>query len=186
MPRVGARRLLMDPRAADAVHAALSALQPGGGALVPADLGAPVILSATDYGDRAAAEFVARRDNGSRRLRPSDSLALEPSGLLQSFAAATGWRGPAYVLGTHPQDGEAAVVLARAMAGSGRASSVYVCEVLRCPETGGFWALATRVSRPDPSMPAFPPVTVPGGFGAALWERSAVVRAYRRQLAPPT
>ncbi|MER5571366.1 hypothetical protein ABT083_35075 [Streptomyces goshikiensis] len=169
---VGARRLLADPDAVDAVCAALSA--------VSGPAGAPVILVATDYTGFAADAFVARRDDGSARLRPCDSVALEPAGLLQRFIAVTGWRGPAYILGSRPEDGQAAVDLALAMVGSGRAPSVQVCEVLRHPDTGAFWAVATRVAPGRPPAPG--PVPLPPGTGAALWERSAVARAYLRQI----
>ncbi|MCY0937625.1 hypothetical protein [Streptomyces sp. H34-S4] len=194
LPAVGARRLLTDPYAVDAVCAALSELYEPSAHSAPSAAGggrgAPVVLAATDYTGYAADEFVARRDNGSRRLRASDSVALEPSGLLQRFIATTGWQGPGYVLGSRPADGQAAVDLARAMAGSGRAPCVYVCEVLRRPDTGVFWAVATRVA---PGLPPAPlpvrvpvPVPVPPGIGAVLWERSAVARAYLRQIALTT
>ncbi|MFE2341164.1 hypothetical protein ACFXCR_16910 [Streptomyces sp. NPDC059431] len=207
LPAVGARRLLADPYAVDAVCAALSevyeAYEPSASSAASAaggGRGAPVVLAATDYSGYAADEFVARRDDVGRRLRARDSVALEPSGLLQRFIATTGWRGPGYVLGSRPADARAAVGLARAMAGSGRAPCVYVCEVLRRPDTGVFWAVATRVApggppaAPPVSPPLSPPapvsvrvpVPVPPGMGAALWERSAVARAYLRQIALTT
>ncbi|MGW0753287.1 hypothetical protein [Streptomyces sp. NPDC002587] len=183
-PAVGARRLLADPYAADAVCAALSELSQVCDPSVPgAGRGVPVVLAATDYGVYAADQFVARRDDRGRRLRPSDSVALEPSGLLQHFSAATGWRGPGYVLGAEHSDGQAAVDLARAMAGSGRAPAVYVCEVLRRADTGAFWAVAARVCRNGPPPPAPPSPPVPPGVEAVLRERSAVARAYLRQIA---
>lgn len=195
MPAVGARRLLADPYAADAVCAALSELyEPSAAGAAGGGRVAPVILAATDYTGYAADEFVARRDDPNRRLRPCDSVALEPSGLLQRFIATTGWQGPGYVLGSRPADGPAAVRLARVMASSGRAPSVYVCEVLRRPDTGAFWAVATRVSPAGPPVPppvrgpapGPAPVPAPPGIGPALWERSAVARAYLRQIARTT
>ncbi|WP_073920747.1 hypothetical protein [Streptomyces sp. CB00455] len=186
LPAVGARRLLADPYAADAVCAALSELSelpgPSGVPEPGADRGVPVILAATDYSLYAADEFVARRDDGGRRLRPCDSVALEPSGLLQRFTATTGWQGPGYVLGSRHSDGRSALELAGAMAGSGRASYVYVCEVLRRADTGVFWAVATRVSPNGPPAPVSLPFAVPPGVGATLWGRSAVARAYLRQI----
>ncbi|MGW1777062.1 hypothetical protein [Streptomyces sp. NPDC002104] len=198
LPAVGARRLLADPYAVDAVCAALSEVYeacgpPASSAASAAGAarggrGAPVLLAATDYSGYAADGFVARRDDVSRRLRARDSVALEPSGLLQRFIATTGWQGPGYVLGSRPADARAAVDLARAMAGSGRAPCVYVCEVLRRPDSGLFWAVATRVAPggPPADPPVRVPVPVPPGIGAALWERSAVARAYLRQIALTT
>ncbi|MFD3557197.1 hypothetical protein ACFWWA_34610 [Streptomyces goshikiensis] len=181
-PATGARRLVADPEAVDAVCGALSAHYTDE---VP---DAPVILVATDYCVYAADQFAARCADPARRLRPSDSVALEPSGLLQRFIAATGWRGPGYALGDPAGDGGAALRLATGLVASGRAGTAYVCEVLRRADTGAFTAVATRL-RPAATEPfhAGEPFHTaaerPAWLDDATWERSAIVREYLRARA---
>ncbi|MGW6881680.1 hypothetical protein ACWGEU_15645 [Streptomyces goshikiensis] len=175
-PATGARRLVADPEAVDAVCGALSDHYT---ADVP---DAPVILVATDYCVYAADQFAARCADPDRRLRPSDSVALEPSGLLQRFIAATGWRGPGYALGDPAGDGGAALRLATGLVASGRAGTVYVCEVLRRADTGAFTAVATRL-RPAGAEPSRAVVDRPAWLDDATWERSAIVREYLRARA---
>ena len=154
----GTRRLAADPEAVDAVGEALAALHDHG---APGTV--PVVLAAGDYCVHAAGTFAAHCDDPARRLRPADSVGLEPSGLLRRFAELTGWRGPGYVLAEPAGDGTAALRFARALAAAGRAPAVYVCEVLRRPDTGAFWAVATRVRRataPD-AVRALPPGSPP-------------------------
>ncbi|MGY5102499.1 hypothetical protein [Streptomyces sp. 900105245] len=182
----GARRLAADPEAVDAVGEALAALHRGAapGARVP------VVLSAGDYSVHAAGTFAAHCDDPGRRLRPADSVGLEPSGLLRRFTELTGWRGPGYVIAEPAGDGTAALRFARALA-AGRAPAVYLCEVLRRPDTGAFWAVAARVRRattqpprPDDAPPA--PFGTPAsadaaaGLDAETRRRSAVLRAHLR------
>ncbi|AYV33105.1 hypothetical protein EES41_40735 (plasmid) [Streptomyces sp. ADI95-16] len=175
-PATGARRLVADPEAVDAVCGALSDHYT---ADVP---DAPVILVATDYCVYAADQFAARCADPDRRLRPSDSVALEPSGLLQRFIAATGWRGPGYALGDPAGDGGAALRLATGLVASGRAGTVYVCEVLRRADTGAFTAVATRL-RPAGAEPSRAVMDRPAWLDDATWERSAIVREYLRARA---
>ncbi|MGR6975117.1 hypothetical protein ACU639_37030 [Streptomyces cynarae] len=198
-PATGARRLAADPDAVDAVGEALAALHEDG------DPGTvPVVLAAGDYCVHAADTFAAHCDDPARRLRPSDSVALEPSGLLRRFTALTGWRGPGYTIAEPTGDGTVALRLARALVGTGRAPAVYLCEVLRRPDTGAFWAVAARVRRtpaqpprpgtapvaPSTGAPARPdaagtteacPGTAPGpaaGLDPVTLRRSIVLRAY--------
>ncbi|MFJ3906196.1 hypothetical protein [Streptomyces sp. NPDC090025] len=189
-PVTGARRLVADPAAVDAVAAALGALHGPDG---PGT--APVVLAATDYCVHAADAFAARCDDPARRLRPSDSVALEPSGLLQGFTALTGWQGPGYVVADPEGDGTTALRFARGLVESGRTPAAYLCEVLRRADTGAFWAVATRLHRgtgpaaaelaepaaerpaPDPAHRAARRTT---GLDPATRARSAVLRAYTR------
>lgn len=173
-PVTGARRLVADPDALDAVCAALSALY------TPDGQGAPMLLAATDYTVYAAGQFAARCTDPARRLRPSDSVALEPSGLLQSFSATTGWRGPGYMLGEAAGDGRCALRLADGLVASGRAATAFVCEVLRRGDTGAFWAVATRLRPAGADLPRTAAAR-PAALDEATWERSAIVREYRRR-----
>ncbi|MEU1228947.1 hypothetical protein [Streptomyces sp. NPDC005828] len=188
-PVTGARRLVADPEAVDAVGEALAALY--GTDEDPGPV--PVVLAATDYCVQAADAFAARCDDPARRLRPSDSVALEPSGLLQRFTALTGWQGPGYAIAAPDGDGAAAVRFAHALVQSGRAPSVYLCEVLRRADTGDFWAVAARVRRGTQDAPPAVPRSA-GAVGHApapaadptdrldpvTRSRSAVLRAYAR------
>ncbi|MFI1718205.1 hypothetical protein [Streptomyces litmocidini] len=190
-PATGARRLLAEPEAVDAVGEALAALHGTEGA--PG--GVPVVLAATDYCVRAADAFAAHCDDSARRLRPSDSVALEASGLLQRFTALTGWQGPGYAIAEPDGDGAAALRFARALVESGRAPSVYLCEVLRRADTGAFWAVATRVHRETADRPGdrsadaadHMPATAGGpahGLDPVTSRRSAVLRASIRPSSP--
>ncbi|ROQ23167.1 hypothetical protein EDD98_7616 [Streptomyces sp. PanSC19] len=189
-PATGARRLLAEPEAVDAVGEALAALHGTDGA--PGTV--PVVLAATDYCVRAADAFAAHCDDSARRLRPSDSVALEASGLLQRFTALTGWQGPGYAIAEPDGDGAAALRFARGLVESGRAPSVYLCEVLRRADTGAFWAVATRV-RQEPADPPGRRSTDAGdhppapagpahGLDPATSRRSAVLRASIRPSSP--
>ncbi|MCY0942953.1 hypothetical protein [Streptomyces antarcticus] len=178
-PATGVRRLAADPDAVDAVCAALSALYVADGPV------SPVILAATDYCVHAADQFAARCADPDRRLRPADSVALEPSVLLREFTVGTGWQGPAYALGDPAGDGISALRFADGLVVSGRAAGAYVCEVLRRGDTGVFWAVATRLrpagtGLPRTGLPRTPEVR-PAGLDEATWERSAIVREYRRR-----
>jgi hypothetical protein len=179
-PRVtGVRRLTADPDAVDAVGEALSALHGTDG---PGTV--PVILSATDYCVHAADMFVARCDDPARRLRPCDSVALEPSGLLQRFTSLTGWQGPGYAVSDPAGDSAAALRFARALVESGRASTVYLCEVLRRADTGAFWAVATRLRREKPSDPSVTETPAADGLDPATRRRSAVLRTFGPSRSP--
>ncbi|WP_073918826.1 hypothetical protein [Streptomyces sp. CB02009] len=191
-PATGARRLLADPEAADAVGEALAALHGTGGP----HGSVPVVLAATDYCVRAADAFAAHCDDSTRRLRPSDSVALEASGLLQRFTALTGWQGPGYAIAEPDGDGAAALRFARALVESGRAPSVYLCEVLRHADTGAFWAVATRVHQDPADRPGprsadggdRPPVPAGGpapGLDPVTRHRSAVLRSVRPSSPDP-
>ncbi|MFD3728475.1 hypothetical protein [Streptomyces sp. NPDC058671] len=191
LPVTGARRLLAEPEAVDAVGEALAALHGTDGS--PRTV--PVILAATDYCVRAADAFAARCDDPARRLRPSDSVALEASGLLQRFTALTGWQGPGYAIAEPDGDGDAALRFARALVESGRAPSVYLCEVLRRADTGAFWAVATRVHQETAVRPGrrsteaggHPPAPADGtalGLDPVTSRRSAVLRASVRSSSP--
>ncbi|MEV4943462.1 hypothetical protein [Streptomyces zaomyceticus] len=190
-PATGARRLLAEPEAVDAVGEALATLHGTEGA----SGGVPVVLAATDYCVRAADVFATHCDDPTRRLRPSDSVALEASGLLQRFTALTGWHGPGYAIAEPEGDGTAALRFARALVESGRAPSVYLCEVLRRADTGAFWAVATRVHRNPADQPGrrsadagnHPPVPADGpahGLDPITSHRSAVLRASVRPSSP--
>ncbi|MEU5921341.1 hypothetical protein [Streptomyces sp. NPDC047141] len=183
-PATGSRRLLAEPEAVDAVGEALAALHRN--ASSPGAV--PVVLAATDYCVRAADAFAARCDDATRRLRPSDSVALEASGLLQRFTALTGWQGPGYAIAEPAGDGSAALRFARGLVESGRVPSVYLCEVLRRADTGAFWAVATRVHREPADRTGRgstgaggrPPATADGpshGLDPDTSRRSALLRA---------
>ncbi|MFD7703709.1 hypothetical protein [Streptomyces caelestis] len=177
-PATGARRLAADPEAVDAVGEALAALHDGG---TPGTV--PVVLAAGDYGVHAAGRFAAHCDDPGRRLRPSDSVALEPSGLLRRFTELTGWQGPGYVLAEPAGDDAAALRFARALVTAGRVPAVYLCEVLRRPDSGAFWAVATRVRRAPARLPhsdgppAAPPADPAAGLDPVTRRRSVVLRA---------
>ncbi|MEV0184654.1 hypothetical protein AB0I54_36050 [Streptomyces sp. NPDC050625] len=185
-PVTGARRLAADPEAVDAVGEALAALYDAG-----APAAVPVVLSAGDYCVHAAGTFAAHCDDPARRPRPADSVGLEPAGLLRRFTELTGWRGPGYVIAEPTGDGTAALRFARALAATGRAPVVYLCEVLRRPDTGAFWAVATRVRRAtaqpprSDAVPALPagtpaPPDAAAGLDPETRRRSAVLRAHLR------
>ncbi|MCX5205051.1 hypothetical protein OG897_26785 [Streptomyces sp. NBC_00237] len=176
-----ARRLVADPDAVEAVSQALVALTEAD-EYRSGEPGPPVILDVDAYCRFAAGQFVDRCEDPARRLRPSDSVALEPVGLLQQFTARTGWRGPCYATST-PQDGGAtALALGLGLVKAGRVPSAYVCEVLRDDRTGAFWALATRL-RPGPPASATPPAA-PAGVPPGLWARSTLSRAHHRHPTP--
>ncbi|KUN77861.1 hypothetical protein AQJ66_32065 [Streptomyces bungoensis] len=175
-PATGTRRLAADPEAVDAVGEALAALHDDD---APGTV--PVILAAGDYTAHAAGTFTAHCDDRARRLRPADSVGLEPSGLLRRFTELTGWRGPGYVVAEPAGDGTAALRLARGLVAADRARVVYLCEVLRRLDTGAFWAVATRVRRaPAQPLPGDPvrPALLTAGLDPVTRDRSAVLRAH--------
>jgi hypothetical protein len=88
----------------------------------------PVLLAADDHCVDMATVFTRRCDQPHRRLRPSDSIRLETSELLRSFASTTGWHGPAYVLVSPRRAAVQALRLAGAMTSSLHSSAI-VCEL---------------------------------------------------------
>ncbi|MEV6398555.1 hypothetical protein AB0M39_27910 [Streptomyces sp. NPDC051907] len=91
---------------------------------------APIVLAATDYCLRAVAEFTAKCEDTAQRLRPSVSLALEPSLLLGRFTVEHAWQGPCYALATPGGAGESALRWAMAAVESGTVPAAVVCEVV--------------------------------------------------------
>ncbi|MFI1395463.1 hypothetical protein [Streptomyces sp. NPDC020681] len=98
---------------------------------------APIVLAATDHCLRAVAEFVAKCEDSTRRLRPSVSLALEPSLLLGRFTVEQDWAAPCYALVTPGGAGASALRWATAAVGSGTAPAVVVCEVVHAQQADG-------------------------------------------------
>ncbi|MFK4221513.1 hypothetical protein [Streptomyces sp. NPDC019890] len=91
---------------------------------------APIVLAATDHCLSAVAEFVATCEDTTRRLRPSVSLALEPSLLLGRFTVEQRWAAPCYALVTPGGAGVSALGWATAAVDSGSVPAAVVCEVV--------------------------------------------------------
>ncbi|MFB9522397.1 hypothetical protein [Streptomyces cremeus] len=173
---------MADPDAMEAVHRAL-AEHTEADEYRSGRPGPPVVLEVFAYCRFAARQFVERCDDAVRRLRPADSVALEPVALLQQFTVRTGWTGPCYATSAPAAGGATALGLGLGLVESGRVASAYVCEVLRDDETGAFWALATRL-RPHPAgtdelVDASP--EAPAGVPPDVWARSALAGARREQ-----
>ncbi|MGW3359690.1 hypothetical protein ACWDFL_30440 [Streptomyces bungoensis] len=174
-PATGTRRLATGPEAVDAVGEALVTLHDD------APNTAPMILASGDYTAHAAGTFTAHHDDPVRRLRPADSVGLEPSGLLRRSTELIGWRGPGYVIAEPAGDGTAALRLARGLVAADRARFVYFCEVLRRSDTGAFRAVAARIRRaPAQPLPGEPtrPAVLTVGLDPVTRDRSAVLRAH--------
>lgn len=136
------RRGMADPAAADALACALSRACADGDAADRDDM--PVVVAAPAYNTFAADRFVRRHEDPGCRLLPSDSMALESSGLLQQFAAATGWSGTCFLITTERDAAREALLWASGMVNSRRYRSVVVGEVVPAP-VRGFWAVAARL-----------------------------------------
>ncbi|MFF3458202.1 hypothetical protein ACFYXH_28555 [Streptomyces sp. NPDC002730] len=96
----------------------------------PPPRAAPIVLAATDHCLRAVAEYVTKCEDTARRLRPSVSLALEPSLLLGRFTVDQGWAAPCYALVTPGGAGAGALRWATAAVRSGSVPAAVVCEVV--------------------------------------------------------
>lgn len=135
------RRLVAAPDLADAVHCALAAVLPdvrGGDARVP------IALAAPSYCGYAFDQYISCCEHSTRLLRPSDSVALEPAGLLLGFVQETGWRGPCQIVVTPEAAGQQAGTWATALVESGRVESAVVCEAFIEQGVGAF-ALVARI-----------------------------------------
>ncbi|NUK00704.1 hypothetical protein [Streptomyces lunaelactis] len=129
---------------------------------------APIVLAATDHCLRAVAEFVATCEDTTRRLRPSVSLALEPSLLLGRFTVEQEWAAPCYALVTPGGAGASALRWATAAVRGGTVPAAVVCEVVHGQRAGEETVLAVaaligpggaptagvRALDPDRDMPA--------------------------------
>ncbi|WP_328393758.1 hypothetical protein OHS70_04195 [Streptomyces sp. NBC_00390] len=154
----------------------LEALMAGIG---PVPCHTPLVLSATDHCLLAVTEFVARCEDTTRRLRPSVSLALEPSLLLGRFTVEHRWPGPSYALVTPGGAGPAALRWATAAVDAGTVPAAVVCEVVHGRPAGedsvmvvaallapGGTESAVHLVTTD--MHPGDPDRLPGAFGSAL------------------
>ncbi|MEV7026640.1 hypothetical protein [Kitasatospora sp. NPDC093558] len=64
----------------------------------PARARAPLYVQCGEYTGFAARRYVGRCHDTTRRLRPSDSTALEPAELVRRWTTAAGHRGPCFLL----------------------------------------------------------------------------------------
>lgn len=140
------RRLVADADAVDMVTCALSCV------LADSEPHVPVVVAATGYGAYAADVFVQKVRDTARSMRPSDSIALEASGLLAGFIAATGGTSRSAVILSPDCAAEQALCWARSVVASGQAPSVAICEVTQDSETG-FFATAARVWPNEKDVP---------------------------------
>ncbi|MEU5090317.1 hypothetical protein [Streptomyces sp. NPDC021356] len=167
----GTRRPAADPEAVDAVGAAL------------ADPARRTVLATGDHTVHGAGTFTAHCDDPARP-RPADSVGLGPSSLLRRFTELTGRRGPGCVV---TENGTTALRLAHGLVAAGRIPVVHLCEVLRRPDTGAFWAVAGRVRRAPARLPSGEhtrPVLPAAGLDPVTRHRSAFLRACLRPRPP--
>ena len=103
---------------------------------------APLVLAAPEYCILAATEFV-QRWSATGRVRPSASLDLEPTRLIQTFASRGLWHGACFVIVTPRRAALQAFRWALGLVRSGQDDLVLVCELAR--DSRGFIAAATAI-----------------------------------------
>ncbi|MDJ1136543.1 hypothetical protein [Streptomyces iconiensis] len=104
---------------------------------------ATLYVLAGDYSTLAVRRFTRRCHDSERRLRPSDSLALETSELIRPFTTASGHRGSCYVLDRWTSHGP----LQDAGPCVPGGTAAVVCELTG--DEGGLRAVATAWTRAD-------------------------------------
>ncbi|MGW6917522.1 hypothetical protein ACWGB8_27365 [Kitasatospora sp. NPDC054939] len=96
---------------------------------------AAVVLAADEPCVRAATRYGQRWTDTVRRLRPSDSVALETSELVRGLGEDIGWGGPLYLLAAPGAAGRQALLAACFLAAGGR--RVVVAELVPAPDGAG-------------------------------------------------
>lgn len=79
----------------------------------------PVVLAADEPCVRAATHYGRRWTDTARRLRPSDSVALETSELVRGLGEELGWSGALYLLAAPGEAGRQALLAAGFVGGGG-------------------------------------------------------------------
>lgn len=149
----------------------------------------PVVLAAAEACAHAATRYAVRWTDTARRLRPSDSVALETSELVRGLGGELGWCGPLYLLVAPGVAGPQALLTAAALARGGRPA--VVAELIPAP--GGRTRPApVRRGQAVPGVPEpewlavaalwpadlapVPPLAVAAGLPGVLLPLAGVVR----------